>query len=128
MMNEIVSGRDELGVLLMGHAKGAYWFGSNLTIDEARRVAPNNNATSLQVCSSVLSGVVWALEHPNKGLVEPEQIDEVERVIEVAAPYLGELAGFYNEEWTPLQRREILFEEPQLDKSDPWQFDNFRVY
>ena len=35
---------------------------------------------------------------------------------------------FYNEEWTPLKRREILFEEPQLDKNDPWQFDNFRVY
>jgi homospermidine synthase len=27
---------DELGVLLMGHAKGAYWYGSRLTIAEAR--------------------------------------------------------------------------------------------
>jgi homospermidine synthase len=40
---------DELGILLAGHAKNAYWYGSQLTIEEARRVAPHNNATSLQV-------------------------------------------------------------------------------
>ena len=128
MMNEIVSGRDELGVLLCGHAKGAYWYGSNLTIEAARAAAPNNNATSLQVCTSVLSGVVWTLQNPTRGLIEPEEIDEVEALLDVAAPYLGELSGAYNEQWTPLARREILFPEPQLDKNDPWQFDNFRVY
>jgi homospermidine synthase len=30
MMNEIAHGMDELGVLLMGHARGAYWYGSRL--------------------------------------------------------------------------------------------------
>ena len=30
--DEIVDGRDELGVLLYGHARNAYWFGSQLTI------------------------------------------------------------------------------------------------
>jgi homospermidine synthase len=40
---------DELGLLIAGHAKNAYWFGSQLTIEEARRVAPHNSATSLQV-------------------------------------------------------------------------------
>ena len=128
MMTEIVSGRDELGVLLMGHSRNAYWYGSDLTIEAARAAAPNNNATSLQVCSSVLAGVVWCLEHPRRGLVEPEEVDEVERLIEVAKPYLGDLGGHYNADWTPLQSREKLFPEPQLDKSDPWQFDNFRVY
>ena len=54
MMDEIVQGMDELGVLLMGHAKGAYWFGSRLTIEQARRLAPYNNATSLQVTAAVL--------------------------------------------------------------------------
>lgn len=41
MMQEIVRGMDELGVLLMNHARGAYWYGSTLTIKEARRVAPH---------------------------------------------------------------------------------------
>jgi homospermidine synthase len=35
--DEIVSGVDELGVLLMGHEKGAYWYGSRLSIEEAPR-------------------------------------------------------------------------------------------
>ena len=38
IVEEITSGRDELGVLLMGHKKGAYWYGSQLTIDEARKL------------------------------------------------------------------------------------------
>jgi homospermidine synthase len=29
---EIVTGMDELGVLLYGHDKNAYWYGSQLTI------------------------------------------------------------------------------------------------
>jgi homospermidine synthase len=29
---EIVTGMDELGVLLYGHEKNAYWYGSQLTI------------------------------------------------------------------------------------------------
>ena len=48
-------GIDELGVLLRGHKKNAYWYGSQLSIDEARKLAPYNNATSLQVTVAVLS-------------------------------------------------------------------------
>jgi homospermidine synthase len=125
MMDELVSGRDELGVLLLGHKKNAYWYGSNLTIEEARRVAPNNNATSLQVCTSVLSGTIWALENPTKGIIEPEEIDFA-RCLEISGPYLGEVGGHYSD-WTPLDRRGILFPE-EVDKSDPWQFNNFRVW
>jgi homospermidine synthase len=61
MMEEISTGMDELGVLLMGHKKGAYWYGSRLTIEEARALAPYNNATSLQVCAAVLAGLVFAI-------------------------------------------------------------------
>lgn len=61
LMDEISSGGiDELGVLLAGHKKNAYWYGSQLSIDEARDLCPFNNATSLQVCVAVLSGVIWA--------------------------------------------------------------------
>ena len=65
--NELVDGVDELGVLLYGHAKNAYWYGSQLTLEEARRLAPYQNATGLQVTSAVLAGMVWALEHPEGG-------------------------------------------------------------
>lgn len=124
MMDEIVSGCDELGVLLMGHAKGAYWYGSRLTVEEARKVIPYNNATSLQVTAAVLAGVVWALENPDRGVVEPDEMD-FRRCLEVMAPYLGEVTGAYSD-WTPLQDRGRLFAE-DIDTECPWQFKNFRV-
>lgn len=124
MTDEIVEGMDELGVLLMGHAKGAYWYGSRLTIEEARRVVPHNNATSLQVTAAVLAGVIYAIENPRLGVVESDEIDH-ERALAICAPYLGEVVGAYSD-WTPLQDRAVLFPE-ELDREDPWQFRNFRV-
>jgi homospermidine synthase len=124
MMDEITTGMDELGVLLMGHKKGAYWYGSRLTVEETRRLVPHNNATSLQVTVAVLAGVVWAIENPLAGVVEPDEID-FRRVLEICAPYLGEVVGVYGD-WTPLVDRERLFPE-DLDRADPWQFKNFRV-
>ena len=124
IMEEISEGIDELGVLLMGHAKGAYWYGSRLSIEEARRLVPYNNATSLQVTAAVLAGVVWALENPRASIVEPDEVDHA-RILEICRPYLGELVGAYSD-WTPLQDRGRLFPE-DLDPTDPWQFKNFRV-
>ncbi|HEV7370314.1 homospermidine synthase [Arenibaculum sp.] len=124
MMEEIETGIDELGVLLMGHAKGAYWYGSQLSVEEARRLAPHNNATSLQVTAAVLAGMIWAIENPSRGIVEPDEIDHA-RVLEIAAPYLGKLVGAYSD-WTPLWNRGTLFPE-DVDTADPWQFRNFRV-
>lgn len=124
MMAEIAQGTDELGVLLMGHAKGAYWYGSRLSIDAARELVPHNNATSLQVTAAVLGGMIWAIENPRSGVVEADQLDH-KRVMEIARPYLGEVIGEYSD-WTPLEGRNQLFPE-ELDSSDPWQFKNFRV-
>jgi homospermidine synthase len=124
MMDEIISGTDELGMLLAGHAKGAYWYGSRLSIEEARRLCPYNNATSLQVCVAVLAGMVWCIEHPQEGVVEPEDID-FRRILEICMPYLGSVVGVYTD-WTPLHERGVLFPEA-LDREDPWQFLNIRV-
>lgn len=124
LLQEVVSGVDELGVLLAGHAKNAYWYGSQLSIDEARELAPHNNATSLQVAAAALGGMVWAIENPNEGLVEPEEID-YQRVLEIAGPYLGPVVGEYTD-WHPLTGRGRLFPE-DLDQTDPWQFKNVRV-
>lgn len=124
LRDEISDGMDELGVLLMGNRKGVYWYGSRLTIHEARKLAPHNSATSLQVVAGVLAGMVWALRNPRAGLVEPDDID-FEMVLRIASPYLGELVGVYGD-WTPLRDRGVLYGE-DLDHDDPWQFKNFRV-
>ncbi|MEX6508588.1 homospermidine synthase [Jiella sp. M17.18] len=122
--NEIVDGIDELGVLLYGHEKNAYWYGSQLSIEETRQIAPYQNATGLQVTSAVLAGMVWALENPEAGIVEADEMD-YKRCLEVQTPYLGPVKGYYTD-WTPLRDRPGLFPE-DIDEKDPWQFKNILV-
>lgn len=62
-----ITGPIVIGVFLYGHGKNAYWYGSQLSIEETRRIAPYQNATGLQVTSAVLA------DRP--GLF-PEDIDE----------------------------------------------------
>jgi homospermidine synthase len=121
---EIIGGIDELGVLLAGHAKNAYWYGSQLSIEEARKLCPYNSATSLQVTVAALAGMVLAMESPDLGVVEPDELD-YRRALEICRPYLGPVVGAYTD-WTPLHQRGTLFPE-DLDTGDPWQFKNVRV-
>jgi len=122
--NEIEDGIDELGVLLYGHGKNAYWYGSQLSIEETRAIAPYQNATGMQVSSAVLAGMVWALENPTAGIVEADELD-FRRCLDIQMPYLGPVKGVYTD-WTPLTDRPGLFPE-DIDESDPWQFRNVLV-
>jgi homospermidine synthase len=72
----------------------------------------------------VLAGTVWAMRHPDAGILDPDEMDFRE-VLEVALPYLGDMVGVYGD-WTPLQGRGTLFPE-ELDTEDPWQFHNILV-
>jgi homospermidine synthase len=85
---------------------------------------PHNNATSLQVTSAVLAGMVWAIRHPDRGIVEADDMDFRE-VLDIQTPYLGPVGGVYSD-WNPVDGRTPLFTE-DLDTDDPWQFKNFRV-
>ena len=122
--DELIAGIDELGVLVYGHKKNAYWYGSQLSLDEARKLAPYQSATGLQVSSAVLAGMVWALENPQAGIVETDEMD-YRRCLEVQRPYLGPVKGYYTD-WTPLTDRQDLFPE-DIDRADPWQFRNVLV-
>jgi homospermidine synthase len=121
---EILDGIDELGVLLYGHARNAYWYGSQLSVEETRALAPYQNATGMQVTSAVLAGMVWALENPKAGIMEADELD-FRRCLEVQMPYLGPVVGVYTD-WTPLVGRPGLFPE-DIDQGDPWQFKNVLV-
>ena len=119
--NEILWGSDELGVLVYGHARNALWYGSRLSIQETRALAPFQNATGLQVTSAVLAGMVWALENPRAGIVETDEMDHV-RCLEIQRPYLGRVEAHYTD-WTPIATRWAQFAE-EIDETDPWQFQN----
>jgi homospermidine synthase len=88
-------------------------------------LAPYQSATGLQVSSAVLAGLVWAIENPNSGIVETDELD-FRRCLELQLPYLGPVGGVYTD-WNPLKGRETLFAEP-VDKKDPWQFTNILVH
>jgi homospermidine synthase len=122
--NEIVDGIDELGVLLYGHKLNAYWYGSQLSVEETRAIAPYQNATGLQVTSAVLAGMVWAIENPKAGIVEADDMD-FRRCLQVQLPYLGPVIGTYTD-WTPVSGRGALFPE-DMDPTDAWQFKNVLV-
>ncbi len=124
MKDEILAGMDELGVLLLGHARGAYWYGSQLTIEQAREACDHNSATSLQVAAAVMAGVHWAMRNPACGIVEPDELP-FEEMLALCRPFLGTLVGAYSD-WSPLAGRAWLFDE-DIDRDDPWQFKNVRV-
>jgi homospermidine synthase len=61
------------------------------------------SSTTLQVAAPVVAGML----------------------LRICLRYLGEVVGVRSD-WTPLAARERLFDEP-IDRSDPWQFVNFRM-
>ena len=124
LMEEIVGGQDELGVLLLGHGLGAWWTGSQLDIEEARRLVPHSNPTAIQVAAGVVGAAVWALENPAEGFCEPEKLPH-DRVLEVAKPYLGRFVS-QRSDWHPFKQRQFLFETPEEEAGARWQFDAFR--
>ena len=123
IVDEVEQGVDELGVLMMGDF-GAYWYGSLLDIQTARKLVPHNNATSLQVVAPVLAGILYARDNPRLGIVEADDLPH-EEILKITDPYMGNLVGAHTD-WTPLKDRGILFPE-DIDQQDPWQFKNFRV-
>jgi homospermidine synthase len=123
---EIISGADILGALLMGHPYNSWWTGSILSIEEAKTLAPGQNATTVQVALGVVTAVMWMIENPKKGFCLPDDLPH-EYVLEIAKPYLG---TFWSgpSDWTPLKNRVVYFKEnPEntYDSDDVWQFKNF---
>jgi homospermidine synthase len=127
MNDEILSGMDELGVLLMGHDLNGWWTGSQLDIHEARRLTPHQNATTLQVAASVLGAVFWMIRNPRRGFNVPDDLPHDE-VLKVANPYLGPCPSIQSD-WTPLKNRFDPFERWKARgrpaDEDVWQFESF---
>jgi homospermidine synthase len=128
MTDEITSGADILGALVMGHPYNAWWCGSDLSIEESRRLIPHQNATTMQVAISVVAATMWMLENPERGVCLPDELPH-DYVLGISKPYLGKFISIPSD-WTPLKHYENFFQDynrPQLDLEDPWQFKNFLI-
>jgi homospermidine synthase len=97
MTDDIVEGRDELGVTLFFEDGDIYWIGSLLDIKEARLIYDNQydniiNATVLQVVAGYIGGIfhlIESIEQKNyQGLLLPENLP-VSKFIKRTRPMLG---------------------------------------
>ena len=128
MSDEIIDGRDELGVLLMGHDFKSWWCGSLLDIHEARRLVPHQQATTLQVAVSVVAAAVWMIKNPNRGFLLPDDIDH-EEILKVSKPYIKPFVSM-PVDWTPLKNMNTKFAKFDIvrpTEEDVWQFTTFLV-
>ena len=128
MGDDIVSGRDELGCLLMGHDFNSWWVGSLLDIEETRRLVPHQNATTLQVAASVIGALFWMIRNPDRGLNLPDHLPH-EEVMELAMPYLGPFIS-QPVDWVPPLRSDIASSYQRgrpHSEEDIWQFKHFMV-
>lgn len=125
MNDEIISGQDRLGVLLMGHQYKSWWTGSLLDIDTARKLIPGQSATTVQVGSAVYSAVAWAMHNPDRGFLVPDDLPWRE-ILNYADKYWNFVS--FQSDWDPVSTRNDLFKGwngRELDLEDPWQFTNF---
>jgi len=128
MNDEIIDGRDELGVLLMGHDFKSWWCGSLLDVHEARRLVPGQQATTLQVAVSVVAAMMWMMKNNRKGFLLPDDVDH-EEVLKTSIPYISPFISI-PVDWTPIQNLNTKFTRydiPKPDEKDIWQFTTFLV-
>lgn len=128
LSDDIIDGSDILGALIMGHPYKSWWIGSDLSIQESRRLVPHQNATTVQVAISVVAATRWMIENPTMGVCIPDDLPH-DYILSIAKPYLGKIISTPSD-WTPLKHYPNAFlgyNNPDIDYTDPWQFKNFLI-
>jgi len=111
----------------MGYRGGVpftFWHGSHLCARTAKSLIEKNTATTLQVNSAILAAVAWMLRNPDRGLIEPEDLDD-EFVLKITDPYTAPMIHTYSS-WNPLLSLSSLIPR-SCDSHSVFQFSNFRV-
>jgi homospermidine synthase len=125
--NDILKGSDTLGIMIGGYDdEHVWWCGTSLNIEDARILAPLQNATTIQVAIGVVAGVCWMIENPERGVVRPEDLD-TDFVLKIAKPYLGTFIS-QEYEWNPAKNYTNQYEERtdnSIDENNLWGFQNF---
>jgi len=128
LKDEIISGEDILGCLLMGHDFGSWWIGSLLTIEESRELVPHQNATTVQVASSLCAAIHWMVKNPRAGVNPPDSLP-YDEIMPMVMPFLGPFIS-RPVDWDPAKglRAETMSDYTRrriAEGDDRWQFDSF---
>jgi homospermidine synthase len=70
------------------------------------------------VASAIVAGMIYAIRHPNEGLIEADEMDHRECLM-FQSPYLGEVFGVY----APWQPEAVIGQH----EDDRWRFANLRI-
>lgn len=123
MADDIVEGRDEVGVTLFFADGDIYWIGSLLDIKEARLLFDNQydniiNATVLQVVAGYIGGIFHLIESIEQkkyqGLTFPEDLP-VGQFIKRTRPMLGPFGLMEVTDW----------DVDCVDQNNLWQYQDF---
>jgi len=116
---EILSGMDEVGVLLMGHDYKSWWVGSRLGIDLCEQILPGHNPTIIQVAISAIAALRWTIKNKYEGLCYAEKLPHDE-IIDISKPYLEPFVSAQSD-WDPLQS----LKDKNVPAEDMWQLSSF---
>ncbi len=95
MSEDTICGHNTVGIYLRTKNGKEYWCGSKLDINQARSKIRNQvedltlNATTVLTASGVYAGVMYLMNHPEKGWVMPLDIDS-KFIIKEAKKFLGD--------------------------------------
>jgi homospermidine synthase len=132
LTEEIINGRDILGLTYYLESGDVYWIGSILSIHEARELFEPSfkefvNATNVPVAGGYLSGILYLIELNNKnikkGLICPDDLP-YNKILEWELPFLGEF--IFTKGDFKLPNNENKFDSKKT-KTDNWIFSNFLV-
>lgn len=139
LSDEIVSGRDILGLTFYLADGSVYWCGSLLSIEEARQIYSNEfnsfiNATNVPVVAGYVSGIIHMINIMNqpdkynngsqfKGLMTPDDLPYME-ILRYQLPLIGEFV-FVESDFKLIQSDNKF--EGKRTTSTKWTFDNFII-
>ena len=91
--DEVRSGFDSVGTLLLFKNGKTHWCGSVVDCEFSRKLGfKHSNPTIVQVAAGVWSATKWLQTHKHSGYSEPEELN-FNKILEFAMPYLG---NFYS--------------------------------
>ncbi len=87
---------DNIGALAITRAGKAWWCGSLCKVTDAQRTGGVlNNGANITVSAACLATVAWALAHPHRGCMFPDDLNatDSEDILRACEPYLGTMVS-----------------------------------
>lgn len=126
---ELIDGLDELGCFMLSGNKelGSWWIGTVQSVDDANELCPGQSPTTLVVTAGVFTGILYALKHPNLGVIHPEEMN-VEESLDITLPYWYPLKSYMVKNWKPKVQSKFHVNGTSGEKeSDDWIIEKFLV-